>query len=98
MNNPSQNDPKPHYTKQFKKDYQLARRRQKDMAKLDEVLDKIATGEDLDASYQKHRLQGQWAPAWECHLEPDWILIWNDEDPMQPVFQRTGKHSDIFKR
>ena len=87
-----------HLTTQFKKDVKKAKRRGKDTAKLQEVIEKIATGTSLDPRHKPHRLAGQWAPSWECHVEPDWLLIWNDEGPEEIIFLRTGTHSDLFKK
>ena len=88
---------KPHYTAQFKKDYQRAKRRGKNITKLDVMLEKIIDGTPLEPHHKQHRLHGQWKPSWECHVEPDWLLIWNDEDPERVKFLRTGTHSDIFR-
>ena len=81
----------------LKKDYRQAKKRGKDIAKLDAVLEKIAAGTPLEAQYKKYRLQGEWRGAWECHITPNWLLIWNDKDPECIKFLRTGTHSDIFE-
>ena len=89
---------KPHYTSQFKKDYKLAKKRGKDITKLNALLRKIIAGTPLEPHHKQHRLQGDWKPAWECHVEPNWLLIWDDEDAERLKFLRTGTHSDLFKK
>ena len=84
-------------TAQFKKDVELARKRGKDTTKLQKAMAALVQGDRLDQSYRPHRLSGYWAGSWECHVGPDWLLIWNDEDPGVILFQRTGTHSDLFK-
>ena len=49
----------------------------------------------LEARHRPHRLSGNWSGAWECHLEPDWLLIWTQEADVL-VLTRTGTHSDLF--
>ena len=82
---------------QFKRDYKLAKKRGKDIAKLDELLGEIIAGTPLKRYHKQHRLQGDWKRAFECHVESDWLLIWESEDPEQIKFLRTGTHADIFK-
>ena len=82
-------------TSQFKKDLKRAKKRGKDRDKLERVVEKIVAGEPLDARHKPHRLSGDWSPCWECHIEPDWLLIW-DEDETCVVLTRTGTHSDLF--
>lgn len=89
---------KPYYANQFKKDYRLAKRRGKNIAKLDELLEKIAKGTPLEAQHKQHRLHGDWKPALECRIESDWLLVWEKTDSEQIRFLRTGTHSDIFKK
>lgn len=83
---------------QFKKDYKLVKKRGKDLAKLDELLEKISAGIPLEPNHEQHRLQGDWKPALECHVEPDWVLIWESEGSERIKFLRTGTHSDIFNK
>lgn len=82
-------------TSQFKKDLKRAKKRGKDRGKLERVVEKIVAGEPLDPRHKPHRLSGDWSPCWECHIEPDWLLIW-DEDDTCVVLTRTGTHSDLF--
>ncbi len=80
---------------QFKKDMKMARKRGKDPAKLERIIEKVVAGEPLEVRHRPHRLSGDWSPCWECHIEPDWLLIW-DEDEESVTLIRTGTHSDLF--
>jgi len=82
-------------TTQFKKDLKRAKKRGKDRDKLERIVEKIVAGEPLDLRHKPHRLSGDWSPCWECHIEPDWLLIW-DEDETCVVLTRTGSHADLF--
>ena len=82
-------------TSRFKKDLKRAKRRGKDRDKLERIVKKIVAGEPLDPRHRTHRLSGDWSPCWECHIEPDWLLVW-DEDETTVVLTRTGTHSDLF--
>lgn len=82
-------------TSQFKKDLKKAKKRRKDLSKLESILDKLTSSEALEPKNRPHRLAGDWKPCWECHIEPDWLLIW-DEDETSVTLIRTGTHSDLF--
>ena len=84
-------------TAQFRRDYRQAFRRGKDISLLDQVVDRLLVGEELEPRYRVHRLVGNWYPAWECHIEPDWLLVWED-DGETITLRRAGTHSDIFGR
>lgn len=83
---------------QFKKDVVLARKRGLDLTKLNEVVDILASGQELDLKYNDHQLIGNYKYFRECHIKPDWLLIYhiNDEELELYLF-RTGTHSDLFK-
>jgi mRNA interferase YafQ len=84
-----------HYTKAFKKDYKTVLKRGLDVNKLIEVIKLLAEGKDLPQKYKVHRLQGKWHDFLECHIKPDWLLIWSqDQDNIYPT--RTGTHSDLY--
>ena len=80
---------------QFDKDIKLARKRGKDLRKLQRIVDQLQQGQALDARYRNHRLKGEWADFWECHIEPDWLLIYYILGH-ELVLVRTGTHSDLF--
>jgi mRNA interferase YafQ len=73
----------------------LAGKRGKDMSKLRELILLLAEGEPLPARYRDHALGGAWNHFRDCHIEPDWLLIYKiDGDCLYPV--RTGTHADLF--
>lgn len=85
------------YTTQFKKDYKRLKKQQKDIHKLLSVIDQLAASQELEKKYQEHRLLGEWKDHKECHIEPDWILIFRlIEDAL--ILERTGSHSELFKK
>ena len=87
------------YTTQFKKDYKLAKRRGLNIKLLQEIVKKLAMGEMLDDSYKDHALSGKWIGYRECHIQPDWLLIYHiNKDVLVLTISRTGTHSDLFKK
>ena len=85
-------------TTQFKKDVKLADRRGKDLEKLKAVLDLLIAGEELAAQYRDHPLRGNFAGSRDCHIEPDWLLIYTlTENGNHVRLERTGTHSDLFR-
>ena len=82
-------------TSQFKQDVKRMQRRGKDMEKLKRVLESLVKGERLSPKYCDHVLVGQYKGTRECHLEPDWLLIYElAENGI--VLIRTGSRSDLF--
>lgn len=86
----------PFYTNQFKRDYKLQKKRHKDVELLDEVIRLLVKAEPLAAKYKDHSLQGNFKHFRECHIEPNWLLIYKIDDE-SIYFVRTGTHSDLFK-
>ena len=85
-------------TSQFKKDVKRVEKRGKDMTKLKAVLELLIDGETLPPEFRDHPLRGDFAGSRDCHLEPDWILIYNlSEKTTHVCFERTGTHSDLFR-
>jgi len=85
-------------TTQFKKDVKLADRRGKDLEKLKAVLDLLIAGDELAAQYRDHPLRGNFAGSRDCHIEPDWLLIYTlTENGNHVRLERTGTHSDLFR-
>ncbi len=82
-------------TNRFEKDLKRAKSRGKDLDKLWTVLDALLVGRELQTRHRPHRLSGQWSDFWECHIEPDWLLIWESGEHAL-VLVRTGTHSDLF--
>ena len=85
-------------TNQFKKDVKRAERRGKDMAKLKAMLERLIEGDPLPPEYRDHPLRGDFAGSRDCHIEPDWVLIYTlAENGAHVYFERTGTHSDLFR-
>ncbi len=83
-------------TSQFKKDVKRIRKRGKSLDKLRNVIEKLASGEELEPRYHEHILQGQYASIRECHIEPDWLLLYK-LSKTELILIRTGTHSDLFE-
>ena len=84
-------------TTQFRKDYKLAGKRGMKMALLDEVIAALAMGQPLPEKNKDHVLTGNWLGYRECHILPDWLLIYRmEEDVLVLTLTRTGTHSDLF--
>jgi mRNA interferase YafQ len=85
-------------TTQFKKDVKLAGRRGKDLAKLKAALDFLIAGDELPEKYKDHPLRGNFTGSRDCHIEPDWVLIYTiAENGTHVRFERTGTHGDLFR-
>ena len=81
----------------FRKDLKLAQKRGFDLKKLSSIVDRLASGESLPDKNRDHALTGQYAGFRECHIEPDWLLVYRiDGDELELFLFRTGTHSDLF--
>jgi len=86
-----------HFTAGFKKDYKLAKKQNKDIPKFQNIITQLAEGKKLDKQYRDHKLTGKYNNYRECHIEPDWLLIYKtDKDKI--ILVRTGSHSELFKK
>lgn len=84
-------------TTQFKKDFKLAMKRSMKIELLEEVIAMLAIGETLPDKHKDHALTGNWVGHRECHILPDWLLIYRIEDEVLVLtLARTGTHSDLF--
>jgi mRNA interferase YafQ len=83
-------------TSQFKRDVKQMQGRGKDLGRLKEVLESLVKGEKLSQKYRDHVLVGQYKGTRECHIEPDWLLIYELAES-EVVLIRTGSHSDLFR-
>ncbi|KFC24049.1 type II toxin-antitoxin system YafQ family toxin [Chryseobacterium sp. FH1] len=82
---------------QFKKDIKLAKKLGLNMKLLDEVVTLLVMEEKLPSKYKPHKLSGNYEGYWECHLKPDWLLVWDQEEEIKLItLVRTGTHSDLF--
>ena len=82
-------------TKQFKKDVKRMQKRGKDLAKIKAVIDLLLAEEPLPPKNRDHQRGGNWVGRRDCHIEPDWILIYKPTGD-ELLLERTGTHSDLF--
>ena len=83
-------------TSQFKKDLKRLIKQGKDMSKLGVVVDALIAGKTLEAQYMDHTLSKNWAGFRDCHIEPDWILIYKKEkNTLVLTLTRSGSHSEL---
>lgn len=87
------------FTNQFKKDLKLTKKQGKDLDKLFEVISILANGEKLDTKFKDHDLSGSYKGTRECHIEPDWLLIYEIvNNTLILMLYRLGTHSELFKK
>ena len=85
------------FSNKFKNDLKLAKKQNKNIDKLFIVIEKLANQEKLDDKYRDHSLIGEYKGLRECHIEPDWLLIYYIENnTLTLVLARLGSHSDLF--
>ena len=85
------------YTGQFKKSLKQCVRRGLDVNIFKTVIDILQEKGQLPAEYRPHKLTGKYKGCWECHMQPDWLLIWKQEDQqLRLILVDTGTHSDLF--
>lgn len=84
-------------TSKFRRDYKAMKKRGMDMSELETVIDTLLAEKNLDEKYRDHDLHGQYEGYRECHIQPDWLLIYIiDKGQAVLVATRTGSHSDLF--
>lgn len=86
---------KPEYTTKFKKDLKTVEKRNLDIELLKDIIKRLCLEEPLPAKNKDHNLSGDWSGCRECHITPDWLLIYQIGNGII-VFERTGSHSDLF--
>ncbi len=87
------------WTSRFKKDYKLAMKRGLNIELLDNTIRMIASGEQLPEEFNDHSLIGDWKGFRECHIEPDWLLVYRiEKNVLVLTLSRTGTHSDLFNK
>ena len=82
-------------TNRFKKDVKKMKKRGKSFDVFKQVIQQLAQGESLDEKFRDHTLIGNYVGTRECHIEPDWLLIYEDHDD-ELILIRAGTHSDLF--
>ncbi len=86
-------------TSRFKAGVKLARKRGLDISLLEEVVEKLRLDQPLEAKHHNHELSGNFKGVWECHIQPDWLLLYlKDDGVLVLTLVDTGTHSDIFKK
>lgn len=82
-------------TSRFLKDLKLAKKRGYDLDKLEAIVDLLQAQQSLPPKNKDHTLTGEWKHHRECHIQPDWLLIYRIEATFL-ILERTGTHSDLF--
>lgn len=86
------------YTGKIKKDIKIAQKRGLNLELFKEVIILLEKNGKLPSKYKAHILKGNFKGYWECHIQPDWLLIWKQDEEIKLVsLTRTGTHSDLFK-
>ena len=85
-------------TNRFKKDVKLSVKRGLDQNLLQEIINSLVENGKVDAKHKPHPLKGDYSGLLECHIQPDWLLIWEQNEAIKLItLYRTGTHSDLFK-
>ena len=86
-------------TSRFKAGVKLARKRGLDISLLEDVIEKLRLDQPLEAKHHNHEVSGNFKGVWECHIQPDWLLLYLKENGVLVLtLVDTGTHSDIFKK
>jgi len=85
------------FSTKFKRDFKLCKKRGYDISKLEEVIRLLQKNGKLPSKYKPHLLKGNYDGLWECHIKPDWLLVWLQDDyQLTLLLTNTGTHSDLF--
>jgi len=85
------------FSNSFKKDYKLIKKRGYDLSKLHGVFKELIEKGSVDTEYLPHKLVGNYTGYWECHIQGDWLLVWEIDKKSKIVkLIATGTHSDVF--
>lgn len=85
------------YTNRFKKDLKRCQKRGKDMSLIFETIKLLVDSGTLPPKYNPHKIVGKYEGKWECHIEADWLLVWEQfDDQLRLLMTNTGTHSDLF--
>jgi len=89
---------KPKTTKQFKRDFKKAKKQNKKLENLENVMVELTNERQLSPRNKDHPLIGNFSGSRECHIEPDWLLIYRiDKNASEIIFERIGSHSELFE-
>lgn len=83
------------FLRQFEKELDKVKKRGKDLNKLKVIIEKLVNRDKLPEKFRNHKLKGDFKDYWECHIEPDWLLIYKKTET-ELILVRTGTHSDLF--
>ena len=85
------------YTSHFKKKVKLLKKRGYDLTELAKTINILCETGELPQEFKPHKLSGKYSGCWECHIKPDWLLVWEQyDDRLVMLMVDTGTHSDIF--
>ena len=85
------------YTNSFKKDLKRCEKRGLDLLKIFDAIKLLEANGFLPSSYRPHKLKGNRVGQWECHIDPDWLMVWEQNDEkFTLLFLETGTHSDLL--
>ena len=84
-------------TNAFKQGLKRMKKRGASRCELEEIISLLAEDKALPDKYRPHKLVGNWKGLWECHIKPDWLLIYDLDDSKKLTLVTTGTHSDLFK-
>lgn len=84
------------FTNRFKKDFLRCKKRNYDIAKIEEIFRQLASSRSVPEMNKPHKLSGEYSDCLECHIENDWLVIWQNLPNNEIRIIRTGTHSDLF--
>jgi mRNA interferase YafQ len=85
------------FTNKFKKNVKHCKKRGFNLSELEHAIDTLQSNGKLPPKYKAHVLSGRYAGLWECHIKPDWLIIWSQNDnELTLLFMATGTHTDLF--
>jgi mRNA interferase YafQ len=85
------------FTSHYKRDIKKIIKQGKDIAELEYVINKLINSKPLETKYRSHMLSNNWAGFQECHIRPDWLLIYKTSNDSITLY-RTGSHASLFKK
>ena len=85
----------PVYLRSFERELEKAKKRGCDMSKIRDIMEDLINEKTLDPKHRNHKLKGNFVGYWECHIAPDWLLVYK-KNSKYIYFARTGTHSDLF--
>ncbi len=81
----------------FLKDYKLCKKRGLNMTLINDLILELEKDGKVPSRYKPHKLKGHYEGLWECHIQPDWLLVWKHDEEIKLIsLTRTGTHSDLF--